>query len=120
MDTLGTRLMLVRRELGISQAEAARRCNLTARVWQNMEDGRATRHELENIKRIALAFQVDRDWLMFGGPLEEEAPEGDDPSGQEKPGTGAGQKRPSSLYKEDTAPVIELFPAHTEPERTAA
>ena len=33
----------MRSEMGISQREAAEKVGTTARVWQNMEDGRAVR-----------------------------------------------------------------------------
>lgn len=124
-DTLGTRLTLVRRELNLSQAEAARRCNLTPRVWQNMEDGRATRHEVENVKRISLALGVDREWLMWGGPLNEEGPSGGGPEGQATPVAGDGRKktkrgsldylsvgpRPKNVFQ--LHPVIPARPAAT-------
>ena len=68
-DTLAARVVLVRRELGISQREAATQSGLTYGEWQSMEDGRSPRDLPAKIARIALAFDVDRDWLMWGGPL---------------------------------------------------
>ena len=68
-DTLATRVLLVRRELGVSQREAAERAGLTFGEWQSMEDGRSPRDLPSKVTRISLAFNVDRDWLMWGGPL---------------------------------------------------
>lgn len=39
-----------------------------------MEDGRTPRRMDLKVRQIAMAFGVDRDWLMWGGEL---APEGD-------------------------------------------
>lgn len=39
-----------------------------------MELGRATRRVDVKVRQIAMALGVDRDWLMWGGPL---APEDD-------------------------------------------
>ena len=73
-DTLAARIVLVRRELGISQREAATRCGLTYGEWQSMEDGRAARDLPAKVARISLALDVDRDWLMWGGPLVAQEP----------------------------------------------
>lgn len=67
--------------MGISQREAAEKVGTTARVWQNMEDGRAVRGLPAIIAATALAYGVDRDWLMWGGALEQEKP---------SPGPGEG------------------------------
>ncbi|WP_330700732.1 helix-turn-helix domain-containing protein [Mycobacteroides abscessus] len=73
-DRFGHRVRMVRAELDITQKEAAERCGVTPREWQNMEDGRTPRRMDLKVRQIAMAFGVDRDWLMWGGEL---APEGD-------------------------------------------
>ncbi len=79
-DTLAARVVLVRRELGISQREAASTSGLTYGEWQSIEDGRSARDLPSKVARICLAFGVDRDWLMWGGPLAVKAPSGHAPS----------------------------------------
>lgn len=69
VDTLAARLVLVRRQLGLTQREAAERCGLTFGEWQSMEDGRQARGLNSKIQRIALGLRVNRNWLMWGGPL---------------------------------------------------
>jgi transcriptional regulator with XRE-family HTH domain len=69
-DTLGARLILLRRELGLSQRDAAVRAGIPFGQWQGKEDdGRQPRGLDVKVARIAVAFGVDRDWLMWGGPL---------------------------------------------------
>lgn len=70
-DTLAARLILVRRELGLSQREAAERCGITFGSWQGMEDGhRQVRGLDDKVARISETLGVSRDWLMWGGPLQ--------------------------------------------------
>lgn len=64
--TIASRLVLVRRQLGISQREAAARTGLGYGDWQSLEDGRAARNLDVKVKAICLALGVDRDWLMWG------------------------------------------------------
>lgn len=54
------------------------RIGTTPRIWQNMEDGRAVRDLHKHIAAIAREYDADRDWLMWGGPLNEETPAGPD------------------------------------------
>jgi hypothetical protein len=68
-DTLAHRLVLVRRHLGITQRVAAERCGLTFGEWQGIEDGRAVRSLDVKVSAISAALGVDRDWLIWGGPL---------------------------------------------------
>lgn len=83
-DTLADRLVVLRRALGriegrvISQREAAVRTGLTYGEWQSLEDGRAAKALDEKVVKIARAFGVDRDWLMWGKRGETESP---DPGG---------------------------------------
>lgn len=73
-DSLANRIVLIRRELGIPQDEAAARVGITKRIWRGMEEGRSTRNEVEVLTRVAEAFNVSRDWLIFGGPLNGQKP----------------------------------------------
>ncbi|WP_109557403.1 helix-turn-helix domain-containing protein, partial [Mycobacteroides abscessus] len=99
-DRFGHRVKLVRAELNITQKEAAERCGVTPREWQNMEDGRTPRRMDLKVRQIAMAFGVDRDWLMWGGEL---APEGDGgPTG------AAATSDKSSCFNKRVASVIEL------------
>lgn len=68
-DTLAHRLVLVRRQLGITQRVAAERCGLTFGEWQGIEDGRQVRSLDVKVAAISKALGVDRDWLIWGGPL---------------------------------------------------
>lgn len=73
-DTLENRLRLVRAEKKLSQRSAAEAVGITQREWQSMEEGRAARRVDVKVRRIAMALGVDRDWLMWGGQLNEEGP----------------------------------------------
>lgn len=72
-DTLANRLVLVRRSLGLNQRQAADRCGLTFGAWQGMEDGRQVRSLDVKVAKISAALGVDRDWLLWGGPLVAES-----------------------------------------------
>lgn len=73
-DSLANRLVLVRLDRKLTQRGAAEQCGITFGEWQGMELGRATRRVDVKVRQIAMALGVDRDWLMWGGPL---APEDD-------------------------------------------
>lgn len=64
----------MRAERKLSQRAAAEQCGLTFGEWQSMELGRAARRLDVKIKQIAMALGVDRDWLMWGGPLDGDSP----------------------------------------------
>lgn len=106
-DTLAARLILMRRELGLSQREAAEKAGIPFGQWQGMEDGHRQPRGLDvKIQRIALAFNVDRNWLMWGGPLSSGAPT--PPSG---PGTFAGSRLVNAFRRSPTgAPPATLLP----------
>ncbi len=60
----------MRRELGLSQREAAEQSGISFGQWQGLEDDERQSRGLDvKVRRIVLAFKVDRDWLMWGGPL---------------------------------------------------
>jgi transcriptional regulator with XRE-family HTH domain len=74
-DTIGARLILMRRTLGLTQREAADRAGIPFGQWQGLEDDERQPRGLDvKVQRIALAFNVDRDWLMWGGPLDPSEP----------------------------------------------
>ena len=68
-DTLATRLIILRHELGWTQRDATHETGVPYGVWQGMESGRETRGLNRHIVAIAAASGYDRDWLMWGGPL---------------------------------------------------
>lgn len=71
-DTLSNRLFLVRRELGLTHREAEVLTGVGRGSWQSWESGRSPRDEVRKLTRVADALHIDRDWLMFGGPLRPE------------------------------------------------
>jgi transcriptional regulator with XRE-family HTH domain len=68
-DTFAGRLILVRKELGLGQEEAAQRCDLKPSTWATWELGRSPRNLVQVVRTIHERLGVDRDWLMWGGPL---------------------------------------------------
>ena len=69
-DTLGARLELLRHELGWSQRKAAEVTGVPFGTWQGMELGRRTLSLDQHIAKIVAATGYDREWLMWGGPLD--------------------------------------------------
>ena len=72
LDTLGARLILLRREMGWSQREAAEATGVPFGTWQGMESVVKPRKTFSldvHIAAIVKATGYDRDWLMWGGPL---------------------------------------------------
>lgn len=78
-DTLANRLRLMRHQLHLSQRKAAEISGVTFGEWQSMEDGRDARGVPQKVQAISAALGVDRDWLLWGGPLDQG--EDDDPDG---------------------------------------
>jgi transcriptional regulator with XRE-family HTH domain len=69
-DTFGTRLVLARMHAGyMTVKDAADRCGINYGSWSNWERGKKPRDLLEAVKRISAGLGVDRNWLLFGGPL---------------------------------------------------
>jgi len=67
-DTFGSRLYSVRRELGLTVEEAAKRAGVAHPTWSTWERGASPRDKAEAVRKIAEAFPgLDRDWLMWGG-----------------------------------------------------
>jgi transcriptional regulator with XRE-family HTH domain len=72
-DTFRARLMLTRLHAGdLTIREAAAKCGLNYGSWANWEKGIKPRDKLETAEAISDGLGVDRDWLLFGGPLAPE------------------------------------------------
>jgi transcriptional regulator with XRE-family HTH domain len=68
-DTFALRLIAIRKELGLTQAEAALRCGFDDGSWSNWENGTRPRGMDVVVEKISSSLGVDRDWLMWGGGL---------------------------------------------------
>jgi hypothetical protein len=55
----------------ISIREAAPLCGLNYGSWTGWERGSMPRDLLRVVDKIAAALDIDREWLLFGGPLSE-------------------------------------------------
>jgi transcriptional regulator with XRE-family HTH domain len=99
-DTIGARLILMRRTLGLTQREAAALAGIPFGQWQGLEDDERHPRGLDvKVQRIVRAFNVDRDWLIWGGPLDpnEPAATGEQPiDGTTREFTGDSQPFPDS------------------------
>lgn len=76
-NTFATRLVLVRRELGLSVKAAAEKCDLHYATWSTWENGRKPADMAAVVTAIVEGLGVDRDWLMWG--KTQSAPPPDDP-----------------------------------------
>ncbi|MCW2768493.1 MAG: hypothetical protein JWO11_4452 [Nocardioides sp.] len=75
VDSFGNRLMLARAHAGhISIREAADLCDLGRGAWTNWEKGARPVDILDIAAVVADKLGVDRDWLLFGGPLSDVEP----------------------------------------------
>lgn len=74
------RVFLLRHEMNLTQRDAAEKAGLTFGEWQGLEDGRDSRRVDVKVAKIALAFGYDRDWLMWGGPLDPGQADGGGPT----------------------------------------
>lgn len=68
-DTFANRLVLVRRLAGMTIKEAAATCGLHYATWSTWEAGRRPADAPDVVTRIANELDIDREWLLFGGPL---------------------------------------------------
>jgi hypothetical protein len=69
-DTFSARLVLARHHAGrLSIEQAAKRCGLRPGNWGHWEDGRLPRDKVDVASAVAEGLGIDRDWLLFGGPL---------------------------------------------------
>lgn len=76
-DTFASRLMLARVHAGYQTIdEASAKCGLNRQSWSNWEKGMKPRDLLDVVNAISDGLGVDRDWLLFGGPLTTPEPAG--------------------------------------------
>lgn len=76
-DTFAARLMLARVHAGYQTIdEASAKCGLNRQSWSNWEKGMKPRDLLDVVNAISEGLGVDRDWLLFGGPLATPEPAG--------------------------------------------
>ncbi len=97
LDTLGARLVLIRRQLNISQRKAAELTGLTFGEWQGLEDdSRGVRRVDQKVSTISRVFNVDREWLMWGGApwSEDQVAEWSSATGRRLSATELMQYRP--------------------------
>ncbi|HET8640563.1 MAG TPA: helix-turn-helix transcriptional regulator [Pseudonocardiaceae bacterium] len=74
VDSFANRLMLARSHAGhLSIREAADLCDLGRGAWTNWERGAKPVDIIPIATRIAERLKIDREWLLFGGPLTEPA-----------------------------------------------
>jgi transcriptional regulator with XRE-family HTH domain len=98
-DTFATRLVLARAAAGMTRDEAAAACGLNRATWRLWEQGGSPRNMAEVVSKIAAGLGVDRDWLLWGGPLADE----NDPL----PGAVAANPR-TGRYAEIPSPMVGL------------
>src|SRR5690242_5722938 len=65
-NTFATRLILVRRELGLNVKQAAKLCGVHYATWSTWENGRKPNDMGDVVERISQKLRVDREWLMWG------------------------------------------------------
>ena len=78
-DTFATRLLLVRRELGLNVKDAAAQCGLHYATWSTWENGRKPADMAGVVDAISSSLGVDRAWLMWG--TKNDAPQPHGPQG---------------------------------------
>ncbi len=67
-STFGTRLKEIRKEAGLTQAEAAAKLNVTQQTWQSAEADK-TQLASNRSRKVAQVFKVSLAWLLSGeGP----------------------------------------------------
>ena len=97
-DSLAVRVAVVRTTLGMNRVDFAKHCGLIRDSIQSMELGKQVRNLEEKVQAISDATGVDRDWLMFGGPLDSNGPKpvppprGKPAPDQKKPQGGASSR----------------------------
>lgn len=68
-DTLSNRLVLARRLAGFTIDQAAEAADVKPSSLANWEQGMRPQRESDVLEAIAVAYDVDLMWLMYGGPL---------------------------------------------------
>lgn len=97
-DTFAARLRLVRMHAGdLTILEAAERTGLNYGSWSNWERGMMPRDLRDVVLAITGALGIDRDWLMYGGPLA--------PEPRRRARGGSLANRPRGLtFRDDSRP----------------
>lgn len=109
VDSFAARLKLARLDAGnLTIREAAARCGLNFASWSNWEGGMAPRRIDRVAQKISDTLGIDRDWLLYGGPL---AKENEDRSAHAEEAAGI----PNSSY---VGAVLPLSRANTAPAGT--
>lgn len=75
-DNFGSRLFLVRRQKRMTVEQIAKLCGIAQPTWTTWENGARPRDMVATIGKIVAATGVDRDWLMWGGPLSDASSSG--------------------------------------------
>ena len=89
IDSFAVRLILARYHAGdLTVRDAAERCGLNYGSWSNWERGSKPRDLLDIIEAISESLGIDRDWLLFGGPLATAKRSVRRRGDQPRPGTG--------------------------------
>lgn len=68
-ESFGARLLLLRHAQGLTVEAAARACDIPHPTWSTWEHGAKPRDILDVVQRIVCAFDVDRDWLLWGSTV---------------------------------------------------
>lgn len=68
-DTFGTRLFIIRKEKRLTVEAIAKLCGIAHPTWTTWENGAKPRDIVTAIEKISAALGVDKQWLMWGGPL---------------------------------------------------
>jgi len=71
----GTRLAMVRQTKSWNQTEASVKCGLGQNDWARYENGVSPRKITEVVTKVSAATGVDQNWLLWGPPSAEPAPE---------------------------------------------
>lgn len=65
-DSFGLRLVMVRRQLGLTVEQAAKATGMAHPTWSTWERGALPRDMVKAVSQIAAALGVNQEWLMWG------------------------------------------------------
>lgn len=68
-DTFGHRLLLLRKEMGLTVEAVSRMCGVAHPTWTTWENGAKPRDLVGAVVKISEATGYDRDWLMWGAAV---------------------------------------------------
>ena len=113
-DTLAARVVLLRHTLGLSRRQFSQLTGVTEAALQGIEEGRSPHKLPEKIQKIHQATGVSREWLMWGGPLNDENPHPGGPGGGGETADYGLKVRSSThlSYRGDAhdSNILDLFP----------